>query len=102
MASTTADEDPGNPRQRPLEAQDQDQARHADRQSCSHRVSVGKALNEPGCLVDQGVGVDRESEELWQLAHHDGQRQAVHVTELRRLGQEVGHEPELEDSGEQR
>ena len=56
--------------------------------------------SEPGRLVDQAVGVDREAEELGQLAHDDGESQAVHVADLGRLGQELGDEPELEDSGE--
>ncbi len=50
-------------------------------------------------LVDQAVGVDREPEQLGQLADHDGERQAVHVADLGRLGQQVGDEAEVRQPG---
>ena len=46
-------------------------------------------------LADQAVGVDREAEQLGQLADDDGQGQAVHVPDLGRLGQQVGDEAEM-------
>ena len=48
-------------------------------------------------LRDQAVGVDREAEQLGQLADDDRQRESVHVADLGRLREQVGHEPEVGD-----
>ena len=55
-------------------------------------------LEEAADLGDQAVGVDREPEQLGQLADQDGQGQPVHVADHRRLGQQVGDEAQLRHS----
>ena len=57
-------------------------------------VTGGDALHEGLRLLDEAVRVGREAEQLRQLADEDGQGEAVHVADLRRLGQQVGDEPE--------
>jgi hypothetical protein len=57
-------------------------------------------VDEPAELFDEAVSVDGEAEELGELADQDGQRQSVHVTEHRRLRQQVGDEAELANSGQ--
>ena len=80
-------------------------------QRCSTRISTipaiptaaaaataspwARPLTNPVDLADEVVGVDLEPEQLGQLADQDGQRQAVHVADHRRLGDQVGDEPEL-------
>ena len=83
-----------------LENQDQGQREAAHREGRHDGLTIEQALDEPRQLVDEAVRVDRESEQLRQLTHDDRQRQPVHVADLRRLGQEVSHHPELGDPGE--
>ena len=54
--------------------------------------AVGQALDEAGDLADEALGLDLEPEQLGQLADQDGQRQAIHVADHRRLGDQVGDE----------
>jgi hypothetical protein len=81
-------------RQPPLQHQDQHDPGDPDRSRGGDRIAVGQALDEPGQLAGEAVGVDLEPEQLGQLADQDGQRQAVHVADHRRLGDQVGDEPE--------
>ena len=87
-------------RQPPLQHQDQHDPGDADRGRGGHRLAVGQALDEADDLTDQVVGVDLEPEQLGQLADQDGQRQAVHVADHRRLGDQVGDEAELGHGGQ--
>ena len=56
---------------------------------------LARPLTNAGDLADQAVGIDLEPEQLRQLPDQDGQRQAVHVADHRRLGDQVGDEAEL-------
>ena len=49
-------------------------------------------------LTQRTLGVDREAEELRQLADQHGQRDAVHVPVADRLGQELGDEAQTRDA----
>ena len=63
------------------------------------RVPVGDARRRTRCASSmKPVGVDREPEQLRQLADEDRQRQPVHVADLRRLREQVGDEPEPRDA----
>ena len=75
-----------------LETEDQRQARDADRQRRADGLAVADAADERARLADQAVRVDGEPEQLGQLADEDGEREAVHVPDLRRLRQQVGDE----------
>ena len=67
-----------------------------------HRLPVDQALDEAGDLAEEPVGVDREPEQLRQLADQDGQRQPVHVADHRRPGQQVGDEAQPGHAGDDR
>ena len=92
-ASTTATRTAGTFGRNRLQHQD---ARPATRCRATAAVrvdiAVGDAGHEARASRDQPVGVDREAEELGQLADDDRQRQAVHVADLGRLGEQVGDE----------
>ena len=60
----------------------------------------GQPLGEAGRFRDESVGIDREAEQFWELADEDREGEAVHVADLGRLGQQVGHEAQLGDAGE--
>ncbi len=83
-----------------LEDQDQRQTCHADCECCSDGLAVLDCLGERDCFINQPVRVDREPEQLRQLADEDGEREAVHVSDLGRLREKVGDEAELENAGE--
>ena len=83
-----------------LEDQDQRQTGHADCECSADGFAVLDCLGERDCFVDQPVRVDREPEQLGQLADEDGEREAVHVPDLGRLREKVGDEAELEHAGE--
>ena len=55
-------------------------------------VTGRQSLHEAGELPDDAVRVDREPEELGQLAHQDRHGQAVHVADHGRLRQQLGDE----------
>ena len=84
----------------PLEHEDQDQAEQTDRERRRHRLAVGQPLDEADRLGDEPVGVDREAEQLGELADQDREGEPVHVADLGRLGQQVGDEAQLGDAGE--
>ena len=95
IASDDHDQHAGHLRQPALQDQDQRDAADPDRGGGGDRLAVGQPLDEADELADQAVGVDREAEQLRQLADQDGQREAVHVADHGGLGQQVGDEPEL-------
>ena len=64
----------------------------ADRRG--HGLARRHALHERLRLGDEPVRVGREAEQLRQLADEDREGEAVHVADLRRLGQQVRDEPE--------
>ena len=57
-------------------------------------VASGRGLRRRPDLLQEGVGVGGEAEQLRQLAHDDRDRKAVHVADLHLLGEEVRDEPE--------
>ena len=59
-----------------LQHQDHDDPAEADGGRGRDDVAVGQALDEADALADQALGVDREAEQLRQLADQDGQRPA--------------------------
>ena len=83
-----------------LERGDDDQAEQADGQRAAATVSPLASLGEAGRFRDESVGIDREAEQFWELADEDREGEAVHVADLGRLGQQVGHEAQLGDAGE--
>ena len=78
-----------------LQHQDQRDPGDPDHSRGGHRLAVGQPFDEAGELPDQALGADLEPEQLRQLPDQDGQRQAVHVADHGRLGDQVGDEPEL-------
>ena len=88
------DEHGGELGQPALQHQDQRDAADAGRGRRRDRLAVREAPGEPGDLPDQALGIDLEPEQLGQLADQDGQREAVHVADHRRLGDQVGDEAE--------
>ena len=90
------DEHRGHLRQRPLERRGSRPGPNTPTASAAPTVSPSATpLHEAAELVDEAVGVDREAEELRQLADEDGQRQPVHVADHRGLRDQVGDEAEL-------
>ena len=100
IETTTATSTAGTFGDQPLERGDDDQAEQADGQRRRHRLAVGQPLGEAGRFRDESVGIDREAEQFWELADEDREGEAVHVADLGRLGQQVGHEAQLGDAGE--
>ena len=86
--------------QQPIQQQDADERGDADDGSGRVRLALRQPGHEGARLGNEPVGVHREPEQLGQLTDDDGQRQAVHVADLGRLGQQVGDEPELGQPGD--
>ena len=59
------------------------------------RVRLVEVREEGDDVVDEGVRVGREAEELGELADDDRDGQPVHVADLDLLGEQVGDEPQL-------
>ena len=85
-----------------LEHEDESNADDADRERCAHRLAVPDPVDEASRLGDEAVRIDREPEQLRQLAHENREGEAVHVADHRRLRQQVRDESELEDPAEHR
>ena len=62
------------------------------------RVGLVEPVDERTDFVDEAVRVGGEAEQLGQLPHDDGDREAVHVADLHLLGQQVGDEAELAEA----
>ncbi len=58
-------------------------------------LGLVEVFEEHADLLEERVGVRREAEQLWQLADDDRDGEAVHVSDLHLLREEVGDEPEL-------
>ena len=94
------DQDAGELGQQTIQQQDADQGAHPDGRGGRIGVTVGQADREPLRLGQQSVGIDGETEQLGQLPDHDGDGQPVHVADLRRLREQVRHEPETGQPGD--
>jgi hypothetical protein len=93
------DQDGGNLRQPAAQYQDRDEGDRAHGRRRRDDLPVDDALPDPGDVPEERVRVDREAEELRQLADDDRQGKSVHVAEDRRLRQQVRDEAELADTG---
>ena len=93
-------EDAREDRPQALEDDDQHQAHQPDRERGADRLPTLDRLGEGDGFVDQAVGVHGEPEQLGQLTDEDGEREAVHVTDLGRLREQVGDEAEPEHAGQ--
>jgi hypothetical protein len=87
-------------RQHPLQQDDRGDPGNADEQRCRDGLTVRDPLDEAFELRDEAVRVDREAEQLGQLADENRQREPVHVADHRRLGQEIRHEAEACDAAD--
>ena len=70
------------------------------RTAAVHGLPRPDSVHEPGDVPAQGVRVHREPAQLRELANQDGERQAGHVADLRRFGEQVGHKSQLGHSGQ--
>ena len=86
-----------------IHAPDDEQHDHgdgADREGEQVRfVEAGDELDD---LLEELVALERDAEHLAQLAADDDQRRAEDVADQDRLGQQVGDEAQLRNTGEQR
>ena len=101
MAAITATSTAGTFGQEAAEDHHHGDAEQPDGGGRGHGIPCGEALDERLRLGDEPVCIGREAEQLRQLADEDRQGQAVHVADLRGLGQQVGDEPETPDGPEE-
>ena len=78
------------------QAEQQGQGAEADEER--RRVRLVEVREEGDDVVDEGVPLGREAEELGELADDDRDGQPVHVADLDLLGEQVGDEPELAEA----
>ena len=101
VAPTTHTSTPGHARRPPLAGED-----HRDPGERRWRARSGwsrrrrRPRTKARGAVDHALGVDREPEQLRQLADDHDERDPVHVAVADRLGQEVGDEAEAGQAGD--
>ena len=97
MAPMTATSTPGTRLCRARGTMMTTRAGQADHQGGAVDLTVQDALHGQADVLDQGVAVDGEAEQLRDLAHEHHQRDAVEVADPDGLGQQVGHEPQVQE-----
>jgi hypothetical protein len=101
MPRPTATITPGDPRPPPAHAEDDDDAGQPDGQRGTVRPAPRQALDEVADLGQQPAAVDGEPEQLGELPDDDRHRDSVQVAELHRPRQQLGHEPQAREAGDQ-
>jgi hypothetical protein len=96
-AATTPTSTLGNPRGEAGATQDDPEAEQPDREGPG--VGLREAAEDPGDVADEALRIDREAEQLGQLADDDRDRQPGQVAHPDRHRQQVGDETQAADPG---